>query len=75
MITISLRIFPSSIGGRRVSFISKEIKINKATATVKDIFDIEKDLSIDSYKLARGITFLKLENTIENGDSINAIPY
>ena len=75
MITISLKIFPNSIKGRRGSFIGKEIKINNVNPTVKDIFEAEQEITIDSYKIARGITFLKVEDTIENGDSFNAIPY
>ena len=75
MITISLKIFPNPIKGRRGSFIGKEIKINNVNPTVKDIFEVEQEITIDSYKIARGITFLKVEDTIENGDSFNAIPY
>jgi hypothetical protein len=76
MITISLRIFPSSIGGRRGSFISKEIKINKATATVKDIFDIEKDLSINQLQESdNNLTqkIIKLKGELDNAEKLQRL--
>jgi len=75
MITISLKIFPNPIKGRRGSFVGKSIQINTLNPIVKDIFDTETEITIDSYKIARGVSFLKLEDKIEDGDSFNAIPY
>ncbi len=88
MITIYLRIFPSGKNGRRGSFVSHKLKIDKDIATVKDIFSINKEVfskgpkcssgSLDplkeGYKIARGITFLNLYDKIEDEENLNAIP-
>jgi len=74
MITIYLRIFPSGKNGRRGSFISREIKIDKLNPIVKDIFSYNKEISEDGYKIARGVSFLNLHDKIEDEENLNAIP-
>jgi len=72
--TIVLRIFPSGKDGRRASFSSSELKINKDKPVVSDIFASTTQVSPSTHKLARGISFLKPPDVIEEGEIINAIP-
>jgi len=74
MTTIYLRIFPSGKNGRRGSFVSRKLKIEKDIATVKDIFSIDKEVTQEGYKIARGINFLNLHDKIEDEENLNAIP-
>jgi hypothetical protein len=71
---VSIRHFPSSKEGRRASFVSKEIIININSPTVKNLFENYKDISQSTHKVARGITYLKLEDLLIEGEILNIIP-
>lgn len=45
-----------------------------STITVKEFFNQVKSISYSTHKLAKGILFLSLEDTIQDGDILNAIP-
>ena len=74
VVTIVLRVFPSSKEGRRASFVSTEVKLNKDQPVTTDIFVYASQVSSQTHKLARGISFLKPDELIQEGDVINAIP-
>jgi hypothetical protein len=67
---IILRIFPAN---RRGSFSSREIIVAKSIPTVNDIFELCKDLDKNS-RVARGITYLKNDDKLEEGEVLNIIP-
>ena len=71
---ISIRHFPSSKEGRRASFISKEIIITVKNPTVNDLFKSYTEISPSTHKVARGITYLVLEEPLFEGDILNIIP-
>ena len=71
---ILIRHFPSTKEGRRASFTSKEIIINVNCPTVKSLFEQYKEIDISTHKVARGISYLKLEDSLVEGDILNIIP-
>ena len=71
MVTIVLRVFPS---GRRGSFSSIELKINKDRVFIADVFSASTQVSPTTHKLARGISFLKATDELGDNEIINAIP-
>ena len=69
---VIIRHFPSTKEGRRASFVSKEIILN--VPTVKSLFEQYKEIDPSTNKVARGITYLKLEDSLVEGEILNIIP-
>lgn len=72
MITITLKIFPLN---RRASFSSVEVQLNDEYPTVKDIYKACVDIKHTTHKIARGISFLNMDDPIKNKDNLNVIPF
>jgi len=71
MFKITIRIFPKN---RRASFSSREVHIDMEKPTVLDLFKHCSDLSIDDYIISRGITFIKPNDSLINGETLNIMP-
>ncbi len=70
---ISIRHFPSSKEGRRASFVVKEITINVKNPNVKNLFDQYTNITPSTHRVARGTTYLKLEDSLVEGEVLNII--
>jgi len=71
---VSLRHFPSTKEGRRASFVAKEVIITAKNPTVNDLFKSYTEISPSTHRVARGITYLVLEEPLFEGDILNIIP-
>jgi hypothetical protein len=70
---VSLRHFPSTKEGRRASFIVKEITINVKNPSVKDLFEQYREIIPSTHRVARGVTYLQLTDTLIEGEILNII--
>jgi hypothetical protein len=70
---VTIRQFPSSKEGRRASFIAKDLTINVKSPTVNDLFKNYTEISPSTHKVARGVTYLKLEDLLIEGEILNII--
>ena len=71
---VTIRHFPSTKEGRRASFIAKDLTINVKSPSVKSLFENYTEISPSTHKIARGITYLKLEDLLIEGEILNVIP-
>ena len=71
---VSLRHFPSTKEGRRASFVAKEVIITAKNPTVNDLFKSYTEISPSTHRVARGITYLVLEDSLIEGEILNIIP-
>jgi hypothetical protein len=71
---ISIRHFPSTKEGRRASFVAKEVIINGKIPTVKSLFEQYTEITHSTHRVARGITYLNLEDSLIEGEILNIIP-
>jgi hypothetical protein len=71
---VSIRHFPSTNGGRRASFVAKEVTISVKNPTVKSLFEQYTEISPSTHRVARGITYLVLEDSLVEGEILNIIP-
>jgi len=68
---IIIRIFPKD----RISNVTIEnIVINSSKPTGSDVFNILTSITPQSYKLARGTRFIKDDNVLVDGETLNAFP-
>jgi hypothetical protein len=70
---VSIRHFPSAKEGRRASFISLEITLNVKNPTLNDLFKQYTKISPSTHKVARGVTYLNLEELLIEGEILNII--
>ena len=68
---ITIRVFPIN---RRASFTSIEVNIDKNNPKVKDIFDFACKELKGKCKVARGISYLDMDDDIVSGEFLNIIP-
>jgi len=71
---VSLRHFPSTKEGRRASFIAKEVTISVKNPSVKDLFEQYTEITPSTHRVARGITYLQLADSLIEGEILNIIP-
>jgi hypothetical protein len=71
MFKVTIRVFPKN---RRASFSSREVQLNSPTPTVEDLFKTTSDLSIEDYIISRGTSFLKPNDILINGETLNIMP-
>jgi hypothetical protein len=71
---ISIRHFPSTKEGRRASFVAKEVIINVKNPTVKSLFEQYTEIAHSTHRVARGITYLQLTDSLIEGEILNIIP-
>jgi hypothetical protein len=71
---ISIRHFLSTKEGRRASFVAKEIIINGKNPTVKSLFEQYTEITPSTHRVARGIIYLQLTDTLIEGEILNIIP-
>uniref|UniRef100_A0A6C0DJV7 Ubiquitin-like domain-containing protein n=1 Tax=viral metagenome TaxID=1070528 RepID=A0A6C0DJV7_9ZZZZ len=68
---VTIRIFPIN---RRGSFTSIEVTISIVNPKVKDIFDFACSELKGKCKVAKGTTYLDMNEPLINGDCLNIIP-
>ena len=68
---ITIRVFPIN---RRASFTSIEVNIDKSNPTVKNIFDFACKELKGKCKVARGISYLDMNDELISGEFLNIIP-